>query len=160
MKILILILFFIFLILFTILCIISEKKTFSKVLNSKTYKILNKKYFLSTLIIIINIALIVGIIGVFLTEENILYMVLDTFVTMLVNFLLIYLLILYPIMGAIVYVPNGEKSKIYLVYKSQTMEFEYSRIHFERKKNKTLMYYKDSLVLSTNQRIKNIRSIK
>lgn len=160
MKILILILYFVFLILFTIFCIISEKKTFSKVLNSKTYTILNKRYFLFSLIIIINIALIVGIVGVFLTEENVLYMALDTFVTMLVNFLLIYLLILYPIMGAIVYVPNAEKSKIYLVYKSQTMEFEYSRIHFERKKHKTLMYYKDSLVLSTNQRIKNIRSIK
>lgn len=159
MNIFILVLYFVLLILFTVFCFIFRRKMISSSVKSKNYLVLNKNYLLAILIIIINIALFVGVIGVFITENNILFMSLDIFVTMLVNFLLIYFLILYPTLGAIVYVP-GNEAKLYLLYKSETMEFEFSRIHFERKKNKTNMYYKDSLVLSTKQKIKDIKSIK
>ncbi len=160
MNILILVLYFVLLISFIIFCFCFRKKIISKAVNSNKYTVLNRNYILWVLIIIINIALFVGVIGIFITEENILYMALDIFVTMLVNFLLIYLLILYPTLGSIVYVSNCEVPKIYLIYKSESMEFDASRTHFERKKNRTNVYYKDALVLSTKQRIKDIKSIK
>lgn len=149
MKILIIVLYFIFLILFSIFLIILRKKKISKLIEQKEYNVLNKRYLLQTVFGIINLLLLVGIIGVFITEENILYLLMDVVVTMCVNFLLIYIMILYPIQSSFIY--TSLNNKLYLIYKGQVLEFDYSRIHFEKKKNLTLMYYKDSLVISTKQ---------
>ncbi len=157
MKIFILILYFVLILCFIIFCLKLRKKIISKAVKVNNYTVLNKRYCLRVFLIILNVALAIGVIGVFISEDNLLFMSLDILVTMFVNFVLLYLLFLYPIMGSLIYVNNGDDSKVYLVYKGDAMEFEYIRVHFERKKHKTLMYYKDSLVLTTNQSIKNIK---
>ncbi len=155
MKIFILILYFILIISCICLCFYAKKKMISKMVKSNDFIILNHRFVFLANCLLLNIALVVGVIGIFVTEENILYYCLDILVTMLVNFLLIYLMILYPVYGSLVLVSST--NTLYYVCRSNFMEFDYDRIHFERKKHKTLMYYKDELVITTKQNIKKVK---
>ena len=152
MKIINIVVLTIFLILFIIslmLATIFRKKKITKLINSNKYFILNKRYVLRMIFSLINIALVVGVVGLAITETNVWYLIVDVVLVIAVNIILTCIIQIYTINEIFIY----SDSKIYLYYRYKLLTFDYERVHFQKKGFKTLMYYKSDLVISTNMHL-------
>jgi len=124
-------------------------KKISKLTNSKKYFVINKMRFTRIFFGIINLALLIGAVGICVEEKNTLYLSIDILLIYLVNLLLFFLIQFYTAIELLVY----SNDKIYLYYKGKTVEFDYLRVHFQKKSNSYLMYYENDLVFNTHMRL-------
>jgi hypothetical protein len=95
---------------------------------------------------LINLALLIGACGICVEEKNVLFLSIDILLVYLVNILLFFLIQLYTTIELLIY----SNKKIYLYYKGKSVDFDYLRIHFQKKSNSYLMYYENDLVFNTH----------
>ncbi|MCR5786482.1 MAG: hypothetical protein K6G28_02115 [Acholeplasmatales bacterium] len=134
--------------LFVIITVYRTSKI-SQIAKGSKRKLLNKKYLNRFILCNIVIALTVGCVVIIFTEDNLLFKIVDVFITLFIQILLLSLAQIYTLSMSLIY--NYEK--IFLYYKSQIVEFEKENIRFVKENSHTLMFYKDDLVVNTKQRI-------
>ncbi len=149
LEIIILIAYIIFVILTFSYVTFFRNKRIKKITNSEEFYVINKRLVIRGILAIINVALIVGAAGIIFTVSNALYLIVDLFLTYLIIAVLFVVMQIGTALELFVY----SKQKLFLLINSKLFEFEFDRIHFEKAKSKTVMYYKDEIVITTHQKL-------
>jgi len=154
LKIFIIVLYILILLVSSAFVTIYRYKKIKEAVGTKEYHILNHDMFIRILLSILGLCLVAATIHFIIQENDYRFIVVDVILATLVNVFLLMLVQIYTTLFLLV----SANDKIYLFYKSEIAEFDRSRVHFQKNKRHTLMYYKDDLVINT-KKIINLKAI-